>query len=452
MKLKRFCVSILVTLLSLSVLSCGTTNATDQSTVQADPTTVADSQTVAHETTAAQTAAQTDAATDTTAEIGGKLVIWEHTAQFEPPLKAVIEGFNKQYPNVEVEYQIKTSDQYYNLLQTAMQAGETPDLFWTNGNATTNYKTYASEGYLMDITDKVDFSLYDDTKAMTIVDQNGKYYATPTAELGGRAVFYNKDIFNELNLEIPKTFSEFETVLETIHAAGIIPISFAASDPWTCLFHFEPVLAGMSLDWLQEYDTTKDVKVNDPRVVAAYNKMLEWADKGYYGSGYTGVDGSGALLAFSKGTAAMSIDGTWNIQTIKDNNPDLNFGAFQIPTEAGEIPFVSTSSCGFSISNNTKNPDAALAFANYFASLEGQTLWVNTNNAIPAVKSIQAPDPVIGDITNFDLIATSYYDILGWEAGTGESPTKVWEEDQTKVFSGGIDPQTFTDELEALTK
>ncbi len=36
------------------------------------------------------------------ADIGGKLVVWEHTAQFEAPLKAVIEGFNKKYPNVEV--------------------------------------------------------------------------------------------------------------------------------------------------------------------------------------------------------------------------------------------------------------------------------------------------------------------------------------------------------------
>ena len=125
------------------------------------------------------------------------------------------------------------------------------------------------------------------------------------------------------------------------------------------------------------------MKVNDPKVVAAYEKMLEWADKGYYGPGFLGVDEGGALLAFSKGEAAMCIQGTWNVQTIQQNNPDLNFGAFQLPTEDGVRPFVGTNSCGFSISKNTENPEAAIAFLNFFASLEGQTLWIDALDCIP---------------------------------------------------------------------
>ena len=88
-------------------------------------------------------------------EIGGSLIIWEHTDQFTEPLKSVVEGFNELYPDVDVQIEVKTSDQYYNLLQTAMQAGETPDLFWTNGLATTHYKSYVDAGYLMDLTDVV---------------------------------------------------------------------------------------------------------------------------------------------------------------------------------------------------------------------------------------------------------------------------------------------------------
>ena len=66
-------------------------------------------------------------------EIGGKLVVWEHTTQFEEAGKAVIAAFQEKYPNVEIDFQVKTSDQYYNLLATSFQAGEAPDLFWTNG-------------------------------------------------------------------------------------------------------------------------------------------------------------------------------------------------------------------------------------------------------------------------------------------------------------------------------
>lgn len=383
-------------------------------------------------------------------EISGSLVIWEHTAQFEAPLKAVIEGFQELYPNVDVEYQIKTSDQYYNLLQTAMQAGEAPDLFWTNGTATTNMQVYAEQGLLMDLTDKVDFSLYDGTNAMSICSIDGTAWATPTAELGGRACFYNKDIFEELGLSVPTTFSEFEASLQKIADAGYVPISFGASDPWQVLFQFEPLLAAMHLDWLDEYMETGTVEVNDERVAEVFNKMLDWADKGYYGAGYTGVDGSGALLAFSTGEAAMTIDGTWNIQTIQENNPDLNLGAFQVPCEDGTKPFVGTSSCGFSVSANTENEEAALAFANYFAGLEGQTRWIGALESIPCTQEIVSENPVINEIADFDVQTESYYSILGYLEGDGESPRNVWEEDQCKIFSGGLSVQEFVDELQAL--
>lgn len=399
-------------------------------------------------TTPTTTSSTTVAPTDSIA--GQSLVIWEHTPQFEAPLKAVINAFNAKNPDVKVEYQIKTSDSYYNLLATTIQAGEAPDLFWTNGTATTNLSAYVKQNVIMDITDKVDLSLFSDT-TKEIVTIDGRQYASPTAEVGGRAVFYNKDIFTKLGLKVPTNFSEFEASLATIKKADIIPISFSGFDPWAILFHFEPVLAAMSLDWLEE-SKTQEVKVNDPRVVAAYDKMLEWADKGYYGTGFVGVDEGGALLAFSKGKAAMCIEGTWNIQTIQENNPELNFGAFQLPCEDGKRPFVGTSSCGFSISKDTESPEAALAFLNFFASVEGQTLWINALDAIPGVKQIVSKNTIINEIAQYDIQTASYYDILGKLQAEGQNPRKVWEEDQTKVMSKGITTKAFVDTLESMTK
>ena len=70
--------------------------------------------------------------------ISGNLLIWEHGYSFEPAVKAIIKGFTAKYPNVGVNYEIKDGDQYYSLLSTAIQSGEAPDLFWTNGTANTN--------------------------------------------------------------------------------------------------------------------------------------------------------------------------------------------------------------------------------------------------------------------------------------------------------------------------
>jgi raffinose/stachyose/melibiose transport system substrate-binding protein len=46
--------------------------------------------------------------------------------------------------------------------------------------------------------------------------------------------------------------------------------------------------------------------------------------------------------------------------------------------------------------------------------------------------------------------AESYYNILGYEAGTGDSPCNLWEEDQCKILTGGMSVQDFVDELQAL--
>ena len=383
------------------------------------------------------------------AEVGGKLVIWEHTTQFEEAGKAVIAAFQEKYPDVEIDFQVKTSDQFYNLLATAFQAGEAPDLFWTNGTLTTNMPAYVEQGLLMDLTDIVDFSLFSDT-TMKISTVNGRVYSSPTVEVGGRACFYNKDIFEELGLSIPTTFDEFEAMLPVIADAGYIPISFGAMDPWCCLFFFEPVLAGMSLEYTEEYLAGEKMALNDPRCVAAMEKMVEWGDKGYYGVGYTGVDGSGSVLAFSQGKAAMTIDGTWNIATITNNNPDLNYGAFQIPTADGTIPFVGTASNGWSINANTQNPDTAIAFLNFFASLEGQTIWINTLDSIPCVSEIVSANPVVNDISHFDVMTESWYNIMVAQAAEGEAPGQVWEEDQTKVFSKGLTVQEFLDDLQSM--
>ena len=68
------------------------------------------------------------------AQISGYITIWEHN--YKDSLEAVINAFQKRYPDVEIEYVIKPYGDYDDLLKLAIQAGSGPDLFWTNGTAT----------------------------------------------------------------------------------------------------------------------------------------------------------------------------------------------------------------------------------------------------------------------------------------------------------------------------
>ena len=378
------------------------------------------------------------------------LTVWEHSPQFEAPLKATLENFMAANPDIEVEYEIKTPDQYYALLATTIQAGEAPDLFWTNGTATTDLANLVKQGAVMDLTGKIDVSDYSDM-ALRMTRIDGTQYLTPGAAIDTRAVYYNQDIFDKYNLSVPETFAEFEEILSVLEDAGEVPLSFGGMFSWSILFHFEPILAAMAPDWLDEATAGK-ARVNDPRVIAAFNKMLEWGEKGYYGPGYLGVDEGGQLLAFSKGDAAMTITGSWNANTFNKNNPDLNVGAFQIPTADGRRPLVVTYSTGFSIYEQTDHPDEAIRLARYLASVESQQIWVDQLNVVPGLAGVSTDDKLVNEIMQNDIQVNSFYTILGDFAREGATPTQLWEQDNVKLLSGMYTTDEFVSMLDAQMK
>ena len=61
---------------------------------------------------------------------------------------------------------------------------------------------------------------------------DGKLDALPFSLLGA-GVIYNKDIFAEQDLCVPKTWDEFVTLCETLKSRGITPVYGTFREPWT---------------------------------------------------------------------------------------------------------------------------------------------------------------------------------------------------------------------------
>lgn len=382
-----------------------------------------------------------------TEDISGTITIWEHAYSFEDSLKEVIAGFEKQYPDVTVEYEIKDGTSYNSVLSTAIQSGDGPDLFYTSGTSDSVMADLVANNAILDLTDVVDYSLFEENtlKRATI---DGKHYSIPWLTMDTRAVYYNIDMFEENGWQVPKTFTEFEELLEKINNSGKIPISFCATDAAGILFTYEPILSAMDVEYtkgLADYS----VKTTDQPAKDTLNKMLEWADKGYYGKNWLGVaDGNAQILAFTSGEAAMYIGGSWAATTITDNNPELNYGAFEIPSEDGVTGLVGTSANGFSVNAATENKEAALAFANYCASLEAQTIWVQSQGGVSASDKIEASTDIAKEISESGQgnIYTSWQEVLTKHSTDGTAVT-IWQEDFPKIFSGDITVDEFMDEL-----
>ena len=297
---------------------------------------------------------------------------------------------------------------------------------------------YVANDMLVDLTDAVDYSLMTED-AMKLATVDDKQYSVPWLTMDTRACFYNKDLFEENGWTVPKTFSEFENLLATIkETTDITPISQSYSD-WNLLFIWEPVMSAYDPEYTRGLDDYTS-KADGEGAKGSLQKLVDWANAGYFGDNWLGVtSGDDQLLGFTTGNAAMMIGGTWNITSIDQNNPDLNYGAFAIPAEDGTAGLVGTAANGFSINANTQNLEAATAFISYCASKEGQTAWVQTIGGVSASPEIESAHPVAQEISESGAgnIFRSWQNVVTSYATTDTADT-VWSEDILKVLSGEI--------------
>jgi len=379
------------------------------------------------------------------------LTLWEHESNYAKADKEVIKLFEAKHPNIKIEV-VDKGGQYDTLLSTAIQAGDAPDMFWSNGNKDTRLSSIVKIGGAMDLTGKIDVSQYDPMaqSVLTLKDSDGnkKLYVTPGSTLDTRAVFYHKDLFDKYGIKVPNNLADFEAACETLKKNGITPITLMAKTSWDILFTLEPIMSAVAPDWLDDAAAGK-AKIDDPRLLKGFKKMQEWIDKGYFSANGLGSDGNAGLLNFSKKNTAMIIAGSWTVTDISKNNPDVKLGAFQMPMENGGRASVIGYSVGWAGYAKTKHPDEVLEYLKFATTLEAQTVFANTLNGIPSLKGVEAKDQITKDMATADKRVDSFYSIIGYRPKDDTSPRKLWEDDSTKWIGGKMTAEDLIKEIDA---
>lgn len=98
--------------------------------------------------------------------------------------------------------------------------------------------------------------------------------------------FYNKEIFEELNLEAPTTYEEFKNVCQTIKDAGVVPIYEATPSGWhQVLPLFESAGSYVKDDPdLYEKLNNNEMDIKDVEGLnTVIQQMNEFAELGFFG-------------------------------------------------------------------------------------------------------------------------------------------------------------------------
>lgn len=229
------------------------------------------------------------------------------------------------------------NDKYKEKLVIAMSSGECPDMYtsWSGGPL----REYINSGYGQPITDLYEEAGLDDiyleaAKAQATFD--GEVYGVPVLNISISGVFYNKDIFADNNLEVPKTISDLEKVCDTLVSKGITPFALGNSTKWQgSMFYqgFATRYAGLD-DFRGAYDGTSSFESDC--FVYAGNKILDWAGKGYFQEGCNGLstdDGQDKQAIYQE-TAAMLYSGSWFTGTFASDSKEFyesKIGWFPFP-------------------------------------------------------------------------------------------------------------------------
>jgi raffinose/stachyose/melibiose transport system substrate-binding protein len=324
---------------------------------------------------------------------GGKTLIRyfvgiEETPELEAQAKTIIEEFEKQNPDIDVERESISAEDQRTVIQTRLRSPSPPDVFgFDTGPGFAGVLAKADLLYpLEDAYQENNWPVYDWAKARVTYDGVLSGVPGSVEEIG---VFYNQELFDKLGFDEPQTIEELEQIAQAVKAEGLIPFAFGDQEQWPAGHLFSIATSNLlGPDGLDEA-LYGNGKWNSPEVVQGIDLMFsDFVEKGYYPEDVNAITYEDANALFYAGEAAMAPTGTWLVPEIDSLVKDFNVGFFPFPAidDTGIAP-PSGVGGGLFVAANTKEPEAAIKLVDFLQFNEAQVKRdLERANTIPPFK------------------------------------------------------------------
>ncbi|WP_329388539.1 extracellular solute-binding protein [Streptomyces sp. NBC_01716] len=371
-------------------------------------------------------------------ELTGTVTWWDTSTvgSEDKVFKKLAEDFEAKHKGVDVKYVNVPFGEAQNKFKNAAQSGSgAPDVIrsevaWT--------PEFADLGYLAPLDgtpalkDEKDFV----PQAAASTRYEDKTYAVPQV-IDSLGIFYNKKLFKEAGVEVPKTIAELKTVSKTIKdKTGKTGMYLRGDDA----YRFLSFLYGEGGDLVNAKDKT--VTVDSPAGVKAMEVVKDLVDSGAAKTDAT--DGwENMQAAFKDGDVAMMINGPWAIADtyagpqFKDKT---NLGVAPVPAgSAGQG--APQGGHNLAVYAGSKNLDASYAFIEYMSSAESQARITTELNLLPTRTSVYSrPEVAENEIVGFFKPVVDKAIERPWIPETGSLFAPLVTE-YTKVLTGQTTPE-----------
>ena len=314
---------------------------------------------------------------------------------------ALVDAYTALHPNVTINIETRPGGtEGDNIVKTRLASGEMSDIFWYNSGSllqalhpTDTLVDLSKEPFIANVVESF----------LPTVSQDGQVFGVPTGTALGGGILYNKKVYEDLGLSVPKTWEEFEANNEKIKEAGIAPVGATYGDTWTSqLFVLADYhnVAQANPNFAADYTANKAKYATIPEAMAGFQHLQEGFEKDWYQQDFATTKFEQGLKLLADGEIVHYPMLSFALSTIAINWPDKvnDIGFFAQPgADASKNGATIWMPAGTYIPKTSKNIEAAKDFLAFIASPEG----VDAINAkVPPqgpylIKGTTLPDDVL---------------------------------------------------------
>lgn len=279
---------------------------------------------------------------------------------------------------------------------------------------------------------------------------DGKIYAVGATE-SSVALYYNRDMIEEAGIRIPETKEEAWTWTEFYDAAakltkdGVVGTNIIMDKGEGLPYVLEQFWISNGTDFVSEDGSRADGYINSKEGVEAAEFLNRFIQ-----DGYANIDP--IQKEFHNERAATMLGGSWEVATLENDYPDLNWGVTYFPVaDDGGIPTSPTGDWVASVTKNVQDMDAVKEVMNFLFSKENVTTYA---------KAISKPPTRISSydvLTEYNEYPRSIFKEQLMETGHPRPRTPSYSvlsagfsEAMLNIFTG-VDAQTALNEAAAAT-
>lgn len=334
--------------------------------------------------------------------------------QLDAQMKVVKKEYEKANPGKTVELvpiQAQENDYATKLALMNKAPATAPDVMYED---TFLVKADAQAGYLLPLDEYTakwdEWDQFFDNAKQAGQGEDGKVYGIPMGT-DTRALWYNKDLFEEVGLPVPwkpKTWDDVLDAAKTIKAEkpDVIPFNIYSGKPQgeaATMQGFEMLLYGADGEGNTLYEDKKWVTGSEQ-----FRDSLQFVQDVYQGdlgptpqqALDTNIGTTITQTWLPEGKLAIDLDGSWQSGTWLETGTapwaEWNdvMGQAPMPTQNGQAPGYNSMSGGWTLAvgSKSKNPQAAFDFISMFLDKEGSLKYDSENSQI-AVRKDVAEDP-----------------------------------------------------------